>query len=284
MLTIELDDPGTYGRVVRDRRRRGRARGRGQSRRRRRPPTSWRSARSTPAPTPSTPRRWPTPSPDSPTTTPRASTTCPTSSRRCARRATRSPPTSPTTSRVTMGVNNRVDLAAVEAEARRRILEAPHARRRHRRRPRLDLDRRRRRDRRRRPDRARHQPARRAPRSAPARVVGPLTTLIDTELGDEVTVPHSYLVECEVARRLHGRPLRLPAPRRRARARAPRPAPSSRSRTRAIGEGAKVPHLAYVGDADVGAGSNLGAGTITANYDGFRKNRTVIGADVRHRR
>ena len=48
-----------------------------------------------------------------------------------------------------------------------------------------------------------------------------------------------------------------------------------------IGEGAKVPHLAYVGDADVGAGSNLGAGTITANYDGFRKNRTVIGENVR---
>ena len=48
-----------------------------------------------------------------------------------------------------------------------------------------------------------------------------------------------------------------------------------------IGEGAKVPHLAYVGDADVGPGSNLGAGTITANYDGFRKNRTVIGANAR---
>ena len=46
----------------------------------------------------------------------------------------------------------------------------------------------------------------------------------------------------------------------------------------AIGDGAKVPHLSYIGDADVGAGSNLGAGTITANYDGFRKNRTVIGA------
>jgi bifunctional UDP-N-acetylglucosamine pyrophosphorylase/glucosamine-1-phosphate N-acetyltransferase len=42
-----------------------------------------------------------------------------------------------------------------------------------------------------------------------------------------------------------------------------------------------VPHLAYVGDADVGAGSNLGAGTITANYDGFRKHRTVIGAGAR---
>jgi bifunctional UDP-N-acetylglucosamine pyrophosphorylase/glucosamine-1-phosphate N-acetyltransferase len=48
-----------------------------------------------------------------------------------------------------------------------------------------------------------------------------------------------------------------------------------------IGEGAKVPHLAYVGDAEVGAGSNLGAGTITANYDGFRKHRTVIGERAR---
>src|SRR6201999_320543 len=48
-----------------------------------------------------------------------------------------------------------------------------------------------------------------------------------------------------------------------------------------VGEGAKIPHLAYVGDADVGDGSNLGAGTITANYDGFRKHRTTIGRDVR---
>jgi bifunctional UDP-N-acetylglucosamine pyrophosphorylase/glucosamine-1-phosphate N-acetyltransferase len=44
-----------------------------------------------------------------------------------------------------------------------------------------------------------------------------------------------------------------------------------------LGEGAKVPHLAYVGDAAVGAGANLGAGTITCNYDGFRKHRTEVG-------
>nr|MDQ4041996.1 UDP-N-acetylglucosamine diphosphorylase/glucosamine-1-phosphate N-acetyltransferase [Actinomycetota bacterium] len=47
-----------------------------------------------------------------------------------------------------------------------------------------------------------------------------------------------------------------------------------------VGEGAKVPHLSYIGDADVGEGSNLGAGTITANYDGFRKHRTTIGRNV----
>jgi bifunctional UDP-N-acetylglucosamine pyrophosphorylase/glucosamine-1-phosphate N-acetyltransferase len=48
-----------------------------------------------------------------------------------------------------------------------------------------------------------------------------------------------------------------------------------------IGPGAKVPHLSYLGDADVGEGSNLGAATITANYDGRAKHRTTIGARVR---
>jgi bifunctional UDP-N-acetylglucosamine pyrophosphorylase/glucosamine-1-phosphate N-acetyltransferase len=44
-----------------------------------------------------------------------------------------------------------------------------------------------------------------------------------------------------------------------------------------VGEGAKVNHLSYVGDAEVGAGANIGAGTITCNYDGFGKYKTVIG-------
>lgn len=44
-----------------------------------------------------------------------------------------------------------------------------------------------------------------------------------------------------------------------------------------LGDGAKAPHLSYVGDTDVGEGANIGAGTITANYDGYRKHRTVIG-------
>jgi bifunctional UDP-N-acetylglucosamine pyrophosphorylase/glucosamine-1-phosphate N-acetyltransferase len=44
-----------------------------------------------------------------------------------------------------------------------------------------------------------------------------------------------------------------------------------------LGIGAKANHLAYLGDADIGAGANIGAGTITCNYDGFLKYRTVIG-------
>jgi bifunctional UDP-N-acetylglucosamine pyrophosphorylase/glucosamine-1-phosphate N-acetyltransferase len=44
-----------------------------------------------------------------------------------------------------------------------------------------------------------------------------------------------------------------------------------------IGDGAKVPHLSYVGDAEIGEGTNIGAGTIFANYDGVHKHRTVVG-------
>jgi bifunctional UDP-N-acetylglucosamine pyrophosphorylase / glucosamine-1-phosphate N-acetyltransferase len=48
-----------------------------------------------------------------------------------------------------------------------------------------------------------------------------------------------------------------------------------------IGNGSKVPHLSYVGDASVGEGANIGAGTIFANYDGVTKSRTEIGSHVR---
>ena len=48
-----------------------------------------------------------------------------------------------------------------------------------------------------------------------------------------------------------------------------------------IGKGTKVPHLSYIGDADVGERTNIGAGNITANYDGRVKHRTTIGDRVR---
>jgi bifunctional UDP-N-acetylglucosamine pyrophosphorylase/glucosamine-1-phosphate N-acetyltransferase len=47
-----------------------------------------------------------------------------------------------------------------------------------------------------------------------------------------------------------------------------------------LGAGVKVNHLSYIGDAAIGAQSNLGAGTVTCNYDGVSKHRTEIGADV----
>jgi bifunctional UDP-N-acetylglucosamine pyrophosphorylase / glucosamine-1-phosphate N-acetyltransferase len=180
---------------------------------------------------------------------------------------------------VTMGVNNRAELAEAEAVARVRILE----------RLMLDgvtvvdpgstwidaeveveAD-------------ARIEPGttiRGRSEVGAGSVVGPLTTLSDSKLGRGVQVPHSFLVDCEVGDGCNVGPFAYLRPgallERDAKAGTFVEVKNSR-----LGEGAKVPHLAYVGDADVGARSNLGAGTITANYDGFRKHRTVIGADTR---
>jgi bifunctional UDP-N-acetylglucosamine pyrophosphorylase/glucosamine-1-phosphate N-acetyltransferase len=180
---------------------------------------------------------------------------------------------------VTMGINNRVNLAAVEAEARRRLLEAHmlagvtvvdpgstwiDAG--------VEIG----------PD-ARIEPAtslRGETTVATGAVVGPQTTLVDSSVGIESTVVHSYLSECEVRDGCSVGPFAYLRP-------GAVLDPGAKAGTFVeiknshIGKGAKVPHLAYIGDADVGGGSNLGAGTITANYDGFRKNRTVIGVDVR---
>jgi bifunctional UDP-N-acetylglucosamine pyrophosphorylase/glucosamine-1-phosphate N-acetyltransferase len=109
--------------------------------------------------------------------------------------------------------------------------------------------------------------------------IGTLTTLIDTEVGDEVTIHRSHL---------HGARLRAGA------LVGPfaylRPGAELREGAKAgtfveiknsiIGERSKVPHLSYIGDADVGEGTNIGAGNITANYDGTRKHRTTIGDGV----
>jgi bifunctional UDP-N-acetylglucosamine pyrophosphorylase / glucosamine-1-phosphate N-acetyltransferase len=48
-----------------------------------------------------------------------------------------------------------------------------------------------------------------------------------------------------------------------------------------VGEGSKVPHLSYVGDTTIGRGANIGAATVTVNYDGFTKHRTTIGDRAR---
>ena len=48
-----------------------------------------------------------------------------------------------------------------------------------------------------------------------------------------------------------------------------------------VGEGSKVPHLSYVGDAEIGTGTNVGAATVVVNYDGVAKHRTKIGDHVR---
>ena len=111
-------------------------------------------------------------------------------------------------------------------------------------------------------------------------VVGPMTTLIDSRLGRGVTVPHSYLVECAVGDGASVGPFAYLRPGA-ALGEGSKAGTFVEIKNSEIGDGAKVPHLSYIGDADVGAGANLGAGTITANYDGFRKHRTKVGEGVR---
>jgi bifunctional UDP-N-acetylglucosamine pyrophosphorylase/glucosamine-1-phosphate N-acetyltransferase len=109
--------------------------------------------------------------------------------------------------------------------------------------------------------------------------VGPLTTLIDATLHDEVTIPHSYVVGAEIESGATVGPFAYL-----------RPGTVLRERSKAgtfveiknsdVGRGSKVPHLSYIGDADIGEAVNLGAATITANYDGVDKHRTTIGDRV----
>jgi bifunctional UDP-N-acetylglucosamine pyrophosphorylase/glucosamine-1-phosphate N-acetyltransferase len=111
-------------------------------------------------------------------------------------------------------------------------------------------------------------------------VVGPFTTLIDTVLGAEAAARHSHLVECEVLDRCSVGPFTYIRPRTTLREGAKAGA-FVEIKGSEIGAGSKVPHLSYVGDAEVGEEANIGAGSITANWDGFRKHRTVIGDHVR---
>jgi bifunctional UDP-N-acetylglucosamine pyrophosphorylase/glucosamine-1-phosphate N-acetyltransferase len=109
--------------------------------------------------------------------------------------------------------------------------------------------------------------------------IGPLTTVIDATLGDEVTVLHSYLTSCEVRDRATIGPFAYLRPGTLLRERA-KAGTFVEIKNSDIGEGTKVPHLSYIGDADVGPGTNIGAANVTANYDGVNKHRTTIGADV----
>ncbi len=180
---------------------------------------------------------------------------------------------------VTLGVNNRVDLAVAEAAARERILErhmlagvtivdssstwvdADVV---------IGAD-------------VRLEPGtllRGRTEVGEGSVIGPHTTLIDATLGRRVGAPHSYLVECDVLDGCTIGPFAHLRPGTRLRDGA-KAGSFVEIKNSEVGERSKVPHLSYVGDATIGADSNLGAGAITANYDGSRKHRTVVGDHVR---
>jgi len=110
--------------------------------------------------------------------------------------------------------------------------------------------------------------------------VGPNTTVIDSRIGDGAEVRVAWLKEATVHAGATVGPFAYL-----------RPGATLGEESKAgtfveiknstLGRRAKVPHLSYIGDADVGEESNLGAATITANYDGHEKHRTTVGRRVR---
>ena len=108
-------------------------------------------------------------------------------------------------------------------------------------------------------------------------VVGPYTTLIDATVDAEAVVERSRVQGSHIGRAANIGPWTYM-----------RPGNELGEETKAgafvemkkahIGNGTKVPHLSYVGDAELGEHTNIGGGTITANYDGVHKNRTHIGS------
>jgi bifunctional UDP-N-acetylglucosamine pyrophosphorylase/glucosamine-1-phosphate N-acetyltransferase len=112
-------------------------------------------------------------------------------------------------------------------------------------------------------------------------VIEPFTTIRgSTVIGSSCVVRHSYLVDCVLFDGVSVGPFAYLRPGTVMDA-GSKAGASVEIKNSHIGKGAKVPHLSYIGDADIGPGSNIGAGSITANYDGFTKNRTTIGRDVR---
>ncbi|MDQ6607699.1 MAG: bifunctional UDP-N-acetylglucosamine diphosphorylase/glucosamine-1-phosphate N-acetyltransferase GlmU [Actinomycetota bacterium] len=111
-------------------------------------------------------------------------------------------------------------------------------------------------------------------------MIGPHTTLVDACVGDGATILHAYVKEAEVGDRVSVGPFAYLRPGTRLQE-GSKVGTFVEVKNSSVGPGSKVPHLSYIGDTDIGEQSNIGAGTITANYDGYRKHRTKIGARVK---
>ncbi len=110
-------------------------------------------------------------------------------------------------------------------------------------------------------------------------VVGPDTTLTDTEVGDFATVERTVANLAVIGTSATVGPFAYLRPGTQLGA-GGKIGTYVETKNAVIGRGSKVPHLSYVGDAVIGEDTNLGASTITANYDGVSKHRTVIGSHV----
>jgi bifunctional UDP-N-acetylglucosamine pyrophosphorylase/glucosamine-1-phosphate N-acetyltransferase len=110
--------------------------------------------------------------------------------------------------------------------------------------------------------------------------IGPDTTLTDCEVGQQATIVRTQATSAVIHHTAQVGPFAYLRPGTVIMA-GGKVGTFVETKNTTIGQGAKVPHLSYIGDATIGEGSNIGAGTITANYDGVAKHKTVVGRHVR---
>ena len=110
--------------------------------------------------------------------------------------------------------------------------------------------------------------------------IGPHATLQDTSVGPGASVKQAYVVESEIGAEALIGPFSYLRPGTVV-GEGAKVGAFVEVKNSNIGAGAKVPHLSYLGDTDVGEQANLGASTITANYDGRKKHRTKIGKSAK---
>ncbi|MGI8576892.1 MAG: bifunctional UDP-N-acetylglucosamine diphosphorylase/glucosamine-1-phosphate N-acetyltransferase GlmU [Nocardioidaceae bacterium] len=111
-------------------------------------------------------------------------------------------------------------------------------------------------------------------------VIGPDSTLADVEVGRRASVIRTHATSAVIGADATVGPFAYLRPGTRL-GQAGKIGAFVETKNAVIADGAKVPHLSYVGDAEIGAGTNIGAGTIFANYDGVSKHRTTVGAHCR---
>jgi bifunctional UDP-N-acetylglucosamine pyrophosphorylase/glucosamine-1-phosphate N-acetyltransferase len=110
--------------------------------------------------------------------------------------------------------------------------------------------------------------------------IGPDSTLTDTEVGDGASVVRTHANLAVIGRGAEVGPFTYLRPGTRL-GEAGKIGGFCETKNAQIGAGAKVPHLSYVGDAEIGEGTNIGAATIFANYDGVAKHRSRVGRQVK---
>jgi len=110
--------------------------------------------------------------------------------------------------------------------------------------------------------------------------VGPDSTITDCAIGAGASVVRTHATGADIGPECSVGPFTVLRPGTRL-ARRSKAGAYVEIKASSVGEGSKVPHLSYVGDAEIGEGSNIGAATVVVNYDGVAKHRTVVGDYVR---